>query len=223
MTAISCENLTKKHKDSFILHDVTLDIDDGICFGMYGEVGAGKTTFLKILSGMITPTSGSCYLFDKDLNKDQATVLQDVGCLVGEPAFYEYLTAEENLAYFGSLLHEDSGPVMESLNITFGETYPSHMTLSMQYHLGIALALLGSPRLLVLDEPFSFLTEPERSAIISLLQDRVKEGMTLLFTTSHEEEMRTISSQGAILLQGKIQAHGPSSQLDFSDLEEVEA
>jgi ABC-2 type transport system ATP-binding protein len=223
MTAISCENLTKKYKDSIILDDITLDIDEGILFGIYGEVGAGKTTLLKILCGIIKPTSGRFHLFGKDVSEDQTTILRDAGCLVGEPAFYEYLTAEENMAYFGSLLHEDGGPVMESLHITFGEKYPSQMTLSMKYHLGIALALMGSPRLLMLDEPFSFLTDPERSTIITLLHDRVKEGMTLLFTTSNKEEMSTVATQGAVLSEGRILSHGLSSQLDFSDREEVEA
>jgi ABC-2 type transport system ATP-binding protein len=221
MSAISCHNLTKKFRDTVVLDDITLDIDEALFFGILGDEGAGKTTLLKVVSGLVRPTSGTCHLFGKEVLKDQLTALQDVGCLVGEPAFYEYLTAGENLDYFGSLLHAESFPVMESLDISFRERYPSRLTTSMKYQLGIALALFGSPRLLLLDEPFTYLTDSARSPLYTLLKERVTEGMTVVFTTTRTGEIAGLASEGAILSQGKIISRGPSSQLDFPAKGEV--
>ncbi|MBU7044132.1 MAG: ABC transporter ATP-binding protein [Theionarchaea archaeon] len=222
MTVISCKNLTKKFRDTLVLKDVTLDCDEGVFFGIYGEAGAGKTTLLKILSGILRPTSGSCHLFGVDVHKDHSGALQEVGCLVGEPAFYEYLTAEENLSYIASLLDEESDPVMESLDISYGDSYPSQLTIGMKYHLGIALALLGSPHLLLLDEPFSFLTDAQRSSLHTLFTGWVSEGMTVVFTTENQDEITELASEGAILSRGQIISQGPPSKLDFSPPEPEE-
>lgn len=216
MTVISCKNLTKKFRDTLVLKDVTLDCDEGLFFGIYGEAGAGKTTLLKILSGILNPTSGTCHLFGIDVHKDHSSALEEVGCLVGEPAFYEYLTAEENLSYVASLLNAERAPVMESLNISYVDRYPSQLTVSMKYHLGIALALLGSPHLLLLDEPFSFLTESQRSSLYALFKGWVAEGMTVVFTTENPGEITELASEGIILSRGQIISQGSPSKLDFS-------
>lgn len=222
MNALSCNNLTKKSGDTVVLDDITLDIDEALFYGILGDDGAGKTTLLKLISGLLRPTSGTCTLFGKDVLKDQPAALRDVGCLVGEPAFYDYLTAGENLNYFGSLLHTDISPLTESLSLTFTDTYPKHLTTCMKYQLGIALALLGSPRLVVLDEPFSFLTDSVRSSMFTFLRKRVADGMTVVFTTTNTREIIELATEGAVLSQGKIISRGPGSTLDFPATEEVE-
>lgn len=213
MVAIKCEKLTKKFKEATILQDITMEVQESSLYGFLGQDGSGKTTLLKLWTGLLKPTSGSCTLFDKDISEDPAQVLQGVGCLVGEPAFYEHLTAEENLHLFADLLGADAGEVLQSTDITFGSTRINHLTPGMKKQLAIALALLGHPRLLLLDEPLTDLDSATRTRIITLLSAEAEKGTTVFFTTSTPQDIKDLAKEASILKDTTIAAQGPVKTL----------
>ncbi len=194
MAAITCESITKTFKTTTVLNDITLTVEEGTRLGVVGPEGSGKTTLLKLMTGLLRPTSGSCKLFDKNVLKDPEDALKNVGCLVGEPALYGDFTAEENLHLFGNLLKADPEETMKAAGITFGSTRVKHLTPSMRKHLAIAVALLGKPRLLLLDEPLTLLDEPTKAHIKTLLSEKGKE-LTILFTTPSPKEVKDLAAQ----------------------------
>ncbi len=207
MTAIVCKSLTKTFKETTVLDAITLTVEENSVYGVVGPDGSGKTTLMKVLTGLLKPTSGSCSLFDVDVTKDPAKALEGVGCLVGEPAFYRNLTAEENLFLFADLLKADADAIMEAADITFGTTKIAHLPPSKKKQLGIAVALLGDPRLLILDEPLSNLDIPTKAVITTLLQAQ----KTLFFTARSPADVIDVNATVLTLENGTI-TKGQSTQ-----------
>ena len=215
MAAIKCESLTKTFRNVTVLHDITLDIEENTLFGVLGPDGSGKTTLLKLLTGLLKPTSGSCHLFDVDVSKSPESALQDAGCMVGDPAFYRNFTAQEILTLFADLLGVDAdNDFIEPFNDVRGE----HLTRGMKKQLGIALALLGNPRLLILDEPLIYLDADVRPKIIDLLKSEEK---TIFFTTCNPHDIQDLAREGCLIKNGEITARGPAKKL-LLDNKEVE-
>ena len=212
MAAIKCESLTKTFKNVTVLHDINLEVEENTHFGLLGPEGSGKTTLLRLLTGLYKPTSGSCSLFDEDA-KNPESALQETGCLVDEPAFYEDFTAEELLHLFAHLkgVEIDS----ESTGITFKEVKGKNLTFAMKKHLGIAIALLGDPRLLLLDEPLSGLDTQTRTKVKTIFKSKE----TLFFTTNNPHDIEELATEAAIIQEGKITHQGPIAQLPLHDLE----
>jgi ABC-type multidrug transport system ATPase subunit len=218
MAAITCEGLTKMFKKATVLDDITMEIEEGALYGVLGADGAGKTTLLKLLTGLLKPTSGSCLLFGKNVTKDPAKALQNVGCLVGDPAFYQNYTAEQNLQLFADLLGVNGGEILESAGITYGSSKIEHLTYSMKKQLGVAVALLGAPQLLLLDEPLTYLDTATRNQVKTVLQDQAKE-KTILFTTNTAEDIKEVATEAVILKKGEIAAKGPVKTLPLNSWE----
>lgn len=205
MAAITCKALTWAYKETTYLHDVDLEVKEGALFGLLGEDGSGKTTLLKLITGLLKPTSGTCTLFESD-SSDPVQALDRVGCLVGEPAFYPQFTAKENLKLFSFLSGGDVADVMEKTGITFGSIPVQYLTLSMKKLLGLSLALLGSPRLLLLDEPFA-VDASTRPRVRDLLTAEA-ENATVFFTTSDPQVIKDTAKEAALLKEGTIEAEG---------------
>ena len=215
MAAIKCESLTKTFRDVTVLHDITLEVEENTLFGLLGSDGSGKTTLLKLLTGLLKPTSGSCHLFDVDVSKSPESALQDTGCLVGEPAFYRNFTAKENLTLFADLMGVDAeSDFIEHFNDVKGV----HLTRGMKKQLGIALALLGNPRLLILDEPLTYLDADVRTDVIHLLKSEEK---TIFFTTCNPQDIQDLAQESCLIKNGEITAGGPAKTVSL-DKKEVE-
>jgi ABC-type multidrug transport system ATPase subunit len=212
MAAIKCESLTKTFRNITVLHDINLEVEENTHFGLLGPDGSGKTTLLRLLTGLYKPTSGSCSLFDEDA-KNPESALQKTGCLVGEPAFYEDFTAEELLHLFADLLQTEVD--IESTGITFKEVKGKNLTLAMKKHLGIAIALLGNPRLLLLDEPLTGLDTQARTQVKTMLQSKE----TLFFTTNNPQDIEELATEAAIIQKGEITHQGAVATLPLHDLE----
>ncbi len=210
MMIITLQAVTKTFGDVTALKDITVRVEEAAIFGLLGPDGSGKTALLKVMTGLFKPTSGSCFLFGRDVSKNAAQALEHVGCLVGEPAFYTYYTAAENLHLFADLLGTPKDEVkLESLGILFGHVPGKHLTFSMKKHLGIALALLGAPRLLLLDEPLTNLDAAARTQIKEVLQSEAEKKTTIFFTTCNPQDIKDLATTGALLQEGEITAQGP--------------
>lgn len=213
MAAIRCESVTKKFKEMTVVRDITMNVEENAIFGVLGLDSSGKTTLLKLLTGLLKPTSGSVHLFDRNVSKNPVQALQGVGCLVGEPAFYENFTAEENLYMIANLLDTEADEVIESVGITFENVLVRNLTRAMRKQLAIAAALVGNPRLLLLDEPLANLAAQTRSKILTLLSEL--EETTILFTTYSPEDIKDLAEEAVVLKKGEIAALGPVSKLDL--------
>ena len=192
------------------MKNITVHVEEAAVFGLLGPDGSGKTALLKVMTGLFKPTSGSCFLFGKNVSKNAAHALEHVGCLVGEPAFYTYYTATETLNLFADLLGAPKDEVkLESLGILFGHLPGKYFTFQMKKHLGIALALLGAPRLLLLDEPLTNLDATARTQIKDILQSEAEKKTTIFFTTCNPQDIKDLATTGALLQEGEITAKGP--------------
>lgn len=157
-TIIKTINMTKIYDQHFSLRDVHLTVKQGDIYGLIGRNGAGKTTIMKILSGIITASSGTVELFGKSSEKELNRERQRMGCIIENPSFFPYLSARKNLEYYrlqrgitGKRCIEE---VLEMVGLPdVGGKKFKNFSLGMKQRLGLALALLGSPDILILDEP----------------------------------------------------------------------
>ena len=151
-------NMTKIYDQHFSLRDIHLTVKQGDIYGLIGKNGAGKTTIMKILSGMISASSGTVELFGKSSEKELNRERQRIGCIIENPSFFPYLSARKNLEYYrlqrgitGKKCIED---VLKMVGLSdAGNKKFKNYSLGMKQRLGLALALLGSPDILILDEP----------------------------------------------------------------------
>lgn len=187
MTAIRTRGLTKDFGDLRAVNAIDLDLPAGGVVGFVGPNGAGKSTTIRMLLGLIEPTSGDGEVLGHPI-ADPSGYLQRVGALIEAPAFYPTLTGQENLRVFATLGGHDRGRIAELLEVVGlggrGSDKYKHYSLGMNQRLGIAAALLPDPDLLVLDEPTNGLDPQGIVEIRTLLRDIGASGKTV-FVSSH--------------------------------------
>ncbi|WP_242145790.1 MULTISPECIES: ABC transporter ATP-binding protein [unclassified Bacillus cereus group] len=213
---VETKGLTKRYRNSYAVDHVDLQIPKGEIYGFLGPNGAGKTTSIRMLLGLIKPTKGTVTIFQQDLAKERLSILSKIGALVETPSYYAHLNAIENLEVYRILRNVPKNKVAEVLQIVGLEHAATQKvkeySLGMKQRLGIAIALLGDPQLLILDEPTNGL-DPEgiheiRTLIKKLAQER---GITILISShllSEIDQMATyvgIISKGKLIFQDKIE------------------
>ncbi len=157
MDIINTKNLTMKFKDFYAIKDVTIDVKSNQIYGLVGKNGAGKTTLMKCLLGLLPGSNGEIKMFETD---NLADGRRRTGALIEEPGFFKNLTGYQNLMYFSKAFGiNDSAEVLKLLQLlklseAKDKKYKNY-SLGMKQRLGIALALIGDPDLLVLDEPIN--------------------------------------------------------------------
>ena len=220
---VETNNLTKKYKNSSVVSGVNLKIPEGEIYGFLGPNGAGKTTSIRMLLGLIKATVGNITIFGKDLNKNRLSILSDVGALVENPSYYAHLNAIENLEVYRILRNIPKEKVHAVLK-TVGLQNAAHQkvkeySLGMKQRLGLAIALLGDPRLLILDEPTNGLDPQGIHEMRELIKSLAKErGITILVSShllSEIDQMATyvgIISKGRLIFQDKIEILRQHSQ-----------
>ncbi|WP_235680288.1 ABC transporter ATP-binding protein [Paenibacillus albicereus] len=213
---LETSGLTKKLGGKAVVRDVELRIGEGDIYGFLGPNGAGKTTTIRMLLGLAKPTRGRVTVFGKELAKNRLDILRQVGSLVEYPSYYGHLTGRENLEVVRRLLDAPPERIAEALGIVRLEKDANRpvkgYSLGMKQRLGIAAALLGHPRLLVLDEPTNGLDpagiQEVRELIKSLPEQR---GVTILLSShllSEVEQMATrvgIITSGSLVYQDRIE------------------
>lgn len=212
--AVDAEHLSKHFASFQAVHDVSLRVDVGSIFGFIGPNGAGKTTTIRMLLGLIAPSGGSAKLFGHDITQDFKAAIANVGALVEGAAFYPFLSARRNLQIFARIsggvpagrIHE----VLEQVGLgTRGDDRVKGYSQGMKQRLGIALALLEAPRLLVLDEPTNGLDPQGTREIRELIRHvRDEHGTTVLLSSHLLGEMEQICDRLAVISGGRILREG---------------
>ncbi|ENQ3106811.1 ABC-2 type transport system ATP-binding protein [Bacillus sp. 491mf] len=209
-TVLSVRNLKKVIKKKTLVEDVSFDIQQGEVFGFLGPNGAGKTTTIRMLVGLIGATEGSISIGGYDIKENFRGAMRQIGSIVENPELYTYLTGFENLKQFARMLGGISDErIMEIAKMVHLDerihdkvkTY----SLGMKQRLGIAQALLGSPKLLILDEPTNGLDPAGIRELREFVHTLVKEENMSVFISSHLlSEVQMICDRVAIINKGKV-------------------
>ncbi|HET8797210.1 MAG TPA: ABC transporter ATP-binding protein [Thermoanaerobaculia bacterium] len=218
MTALTATNLTKIIGDRTIVDDVSFDLRPGEVFGFLGPNGAGKTTTIRMLVGLIKPTRGSVTICDYDLRRDFEKAMRCVGCIVENPDLYRFMTGRENLEHFARMLSVPSSEierVAELVNLDHRlDQRVGTYSLGMRQRLGIAQAMLGRPRVLILDEPANGLDPAGIREIRELLRSLAAERGMAVFVSSHLlAEIELTADRVAIIHKGRILRSGTVKEL----------
>ena len=190
--------------------DISFEIYEGECFGFLGHNGAGKTTTIKSLLGLIHKTSGEFYFYDKPLKSPTQRV--SFGFLPEHPYFYEHLSVEETLDFFGSLhgisstkRRHLSSELLEKVGLSHKSKSPVRaLSKGLQQKLGFAQAIMNSPKLLFLDEPFSGLDPVGRMEIRRLISELNKQGTTIFMSSHILSDVENMCDRAAILKSGEL-------------------
>ena len=218
-TVIETKALCKQYGPHTAVDHVELHVPQGCVYGFIGPNGAGKSTTMKMLLGLIHPTAGRVRLLGQELTeKSRLPLLRQTGSLIESPAGYLHLTAQENLEIVADLKgvpHKDIGRVLDIVHLTQDRNRRvGQYSLGMKQRLGIAMALLGSPKLLILDEPTNGL-DP---AGIQEMRARIRNmpaatGATVLISSHLLGEMEQMVEQVGIIDHGHILFEGPLTEL----------
>ncbi len=209
MAVIQTMGLSKRYKDNWAVDHLDLRVEQGDIYGFIGRNGAGKSTTLKLLCGLARPTQGGALIFGKPIRDSVAR--RRVGALIEQPGLYPDLSGRENLRLYATLLGLDSpvrqvDEILETVGLSHKEKKPvKHYSMGMKQRLGVGLALLGGPDLLLLAEPINGL-DPEgiremRELLLRLNRER---GLTLLISSHILGELSKIATRYGIIQQGRM-------------------
>ncbi|TVX86733.1 ABC transporter ATP-binding protein [Paenibacillus agilis] len=206
---VQTKQLTKTYKGKIAVDQVNLQIQKGQIYGFLGSNGAGKTTTIRMLLGLIQPTDGEVHIFGKNLKKDKLSILRKIGSLVEYPSYYGHLNAIENLETIRRIIDVPKSRIDEVLSIvqlTADAKRPvKGYSLGMKQRLGIAAALLGSPELLVLDEPTNGLDPSGILEIRELIKSLPQQyGITVLVSSHLLSEVEQMATNVGIIQHGRM-------------------
>jgi len=235
MPSIEIQGLTKTYKVGFwrkreklALSPLSLSVESGEIFGFLGPNGAGKTTTLKLLMGLIFPTTGSARILGRDWTDPE--VKSQIGFLPEQPYFYDYLTARELLNYYGLLSgipgKELKGRVESALSRVglpdAGNVQLRRFSKGMLQRMGIAQAILHDPKVLFLDEPMSGLDPMGRRDVRNLIEELKSAGKTVFFSTHILSDAEALCDRVAVIHLGKLRAVGAVADLTSNVRGQVE-
>jgi ABC-2 type transport system ATP-binding protein len=227
--ALAARGLTKRYGNVAAVDGLDLAIEEGTLYGFLGPNGAGKTTTLRMALALVFPTSGQVEVLghpvfrDGQIDRDSIGALRGVGAMVEEPAFWKYLSGRKNL----ECLARAAGPagdrearlarIEEVLRVTGLEPAADKRVKAysqgMRQRLGIAAALLGAPRLLLLDEPSNGLDPQGTREVRTLLRRLADEGTTVFVSSHLLAEVEAMCDRVGVLARGRLVAEGPPSNL----------
>ncbi|MBR5347620.1 MAG: ATP-binding cassette domain-containing protein [Lachnospiraceae bacterium] len=216
---IKTHNLTKKYGSFTALENANMTIYQGDIYGLIGRNGAGKTTAMKILTGLTDQTDGDYEIFGK-ASKDSASIRRRVGCLIENPAFFENMTAYQNLRYYcyqkGIADLSKIDEVLDFVNLQDAKNKKfKTFSLGMKQRLGIAFAIMDNPDLVVLDEPINGLDPigiaELRDTFHMLAHER---GMTLMISSHILSELYALANRFLIIDHGRVLKEISKEELD---------
>ena len=210
MNIIETHDLCKQYGNALRVAHLDLDVLEGSVYGFLGPNGAGKSTTLKMLLGLVRPTAGDIRVLGKKMDsKSRLAVLRQVGSLIESPSYYGHLTGEENLRIVQTLRNVPEKNIREVLQIVRLDGQRgkkvAHYSLGMKQRLGLAAALLGFPRLLILDEPTNGLDPAgiqEMRELICSLPGQF--GMTVVVSSHLLSEIDQMADHVAIIREGEL-------------------
>jgi ABC-2 type transport system ATP-binding protein len=234
MNVIKTEDLSKTFvpglgfKKVTALEKINLSIEKGEIFGYIGPNGAGKTTTLKILMGLVYPTGGKATIFGEHIQN--LMVKKRIGFLPEGPYFYNYLTANEFLLFYGKLFSYDrlylSKKIDELLNLVELQHKKNsqlrHFSKGMLQRIGIAQALINDPELVILDEPMSGLDPGGRAMVRDIILYLREQGKTILFSSHILSDVEMICNRIGIITKGQLRETGTVDSLLHEDMRKIE-
>lgn len=216
---LSARNVSKTIGTRTIVRDLSFDVHPREVFGFLGPNGAGKTTTIRMLVGLIRPTSGTVTIAGHDIQKDFEAAIRSIGCIVETPDLYSFMSGRENLEHFARMLGRIDEAEIERvaelvhLDHRLGDRVRTY-SLGMRQRLGIAITLLGSPRLLILDEPANGLDPAGMREMRLLIRKLVEEQDVGIFISSHLlAEVEQVCDRVAIIHRGELMRVGPVRDL----------
>jgi ABC-2 type transport system ATP-binding protein len=214
--AIQIEGLTKEFGTLKAVDDLTVDIHPGGVTGLLGPNGAGKSTTIRMLLGLVRPTSGTATVLGEPI-EHPSRYMQNVGALIETPAFYPKLSGDDNLRTLAALDGQPKARIEEVLEIVkltgrSGDRV-SEYSLGMKQRLGIAVALLRDPDILILDEPMNGLDPAGIVEIRTLLKELAQQGRTVLVSSHLLAEVQTMADQVIIIDKGRLVFEGNLASL----------
>lgn len=224
--AIVIENLTKKYKNSRGIEDVSLSVQRGEIFGFLGPNGAGKTTAMKIMTGLMAPDSGDVRLSGYSILENYEKAMQRVGCMIESVIPFAYLTAYENMKLCARYYELGDSRIEECLELTgmlkFKNEKAKNYSLGMKQRLGISLALLSNPQIMILDEPLNGLDVEGMVEMRNLILKLAQEQNTTFFISSHLiHDVELTCNKIGILYGGRLLSVKSTEEIlkDYSSLE----
>lgn len=203
---LETKSLTKKFKGEAAVDSINLKIKKASIYGFLGPNGSGKSTTLKMITGLLYPSSGEIII---DGHKWSRKDLNSIGALIESPALYGNLTARENLKVHTKLLNIPDSKIDEVLNIVdlknTGKKRAGQFSLGMKQRLGIAIALLNDPKLLILDEPTNGLDPLGIEDLRRLIKSLKDKGITIIFSSHILSEVNQLAEDIGIIYKGKLE------------------
>src|SRR2546423_5026500 len=218
---IMTTNLGKKYGQVLAVDGLELEVRKGEVFGFLGPNGAGKTTTIKMLMGMLAPSSGKAEIGGMDCFADRVAVKRVVGYLPDVPVFYDYLRGREILRFIGQMhgiergeLERKQGELMEKLALAeAAEEYAINYSMGMKKKLGLACALVHDPPVLILDEPTNGLDPRASRQIRELITESAAGGRTIFLSTHLLHMAERLCHRVGIIDRGKLAAVGKIEEL----------
>jgi ABC-type multidrug transport system ATPase subunit len=220
MSVIKVQNISKHFGSLKAVDDLSFEVQAGQVFGFLGQNGSGKSTTIRMLLSLIHPTSGQIEIFGKRIAKDREAILEQVGAIIERPDLYPYLSAREHLELFAKVRKQKIGEA--DINATLEKVGLAHrskdkvqtFSLGMKQRLGIGIALVHNPSLIILDEPTNGLDPQGIADIRQLIQYLAKEEGKTVFVSSHLlSEIEQVAHQILIIHQGKKMVEGVTKEL----------
>ncbi len=218
MAALQTRALSKSYGSRLAVDRLDLEVERAELFGFLGPNGAGKTTTIRMALGLIAPTNGSVEILGLDVRRHRSEVLPRVGALVESPALYGYLSGRDNLRVIGSQLGRVSEKRIDEVLEIVGlkgrdrdrvRTY----SMGMKQRLGLGIALLNNPELLILDEPANGLDPAGIVEMRDLLRNLAAEGKTVFISSHVLSEVQQICTRVAIINHGRLVRLAPVAEL----------
>lgn len=220
MVTIKVENLTRKFNSLTALDHLNLEVKEGEIFGLVGPDGAGKTTTMRLLTGILNPTEGQAWVYNKDTVKEAEALKENIAYMSQRFGLYEELSVLENLNFYADLYgvkKERREADIERLLgfsglLPFKERFAGKLSGGMKQKLGLACALIHTPKVLFLDEPTNGVDPVSRRDFWNILYDLLKEKVTIFCSTAYLDEAERCGRVG-LIHKGKLLRCDPPDKI----------
>lgn len=225
---IRFDHVSKSYGENLVLADFNLSIDKGEFLTVIGSSGSGKTTMLKMINGLLTPTLGTIYVDGKDIARENQTLLRrNIGYVIQGIGLFPHMNVRKNIAYVPELLNrrdkKRTARAVERLIEVVGlehemlERYPAELSGGQRQRIGIARALAANPEILLMDEPFGAVDEITRK----MLQNEIARihqtlGVTIVFITHDIKEALKLGTRILVMNKGKVEQDGTPEEITLS-------
>lgn len=205
---LKINNLSKTYRNGRGIKAISFQVQEGDIYGLLGPNGSGKTTTMKIITGLSRADEGDVQIFGLSVENNGEKSLEQVGCLIEAPALYEYLSAKQNLENAAAYYADIKAPRIEDILkqtglLQYQNDKVKEFSLGMKQRLGLALALLANPKLVILDEPANGLDIEGMVAIREIILEQAKsKGITFLISSHLAHELELICNKIAIMKDG---------------------